>query len=293
MAVGGVSLASEWELPKVDGKSAEEILREFLFNLLGWTDKQIDEFITVLENAEGEKLRRIEQHLKDFIAHLEKVKKAKKLEGVFKALGILAVVFAVIMTVFTPSPMSFALLIVTVAMAFEPLISEAAGKESLIEKGMAELTEALAEVFGETGGLVASVLIMMTFMVLLSMGTGAGISAMSGSLMKSTSTATGVFQRVKIAFENMFKTMNLSKSDLLAIRKFMAAIEVSIMAAASGVQISMATVQFEAAKLIKEVDMEQAVIDWWNSMLDVLNSDIDSRRDFRLRVEQLVTRLNT
>lgn len=285
MAVLAVDSNFDLDIPTLDGRSLDQMLRSLLTELRHLSDEKMSDFAGILERAEGEKLNRIKKHLDEFIAHLEKAKKAEKLGGILKALGFLGLILAAIMTVLTPSPMSIALLVVAIAMAFEPLLAEAAGSESLIQKTMSGLAKALSEALGEVGGMIATMLIVMAAMVVMSVGAGAGISALSNAVAGGASRMAAATQTVTSAFRNLFSDLALTERQVLALRKFMGAIEGSVLLAMSGVQTGQGVARFQAAELFKEVAVEKAAIDWWTAMLDLLDADIATQREFWTEVD--------
>lgn len=285
MAMLAIDHALSLDIPEVEGRSLDEMLRSLLTEFRELSDEKLSDFAGILERAEGEKLNRIKKHLDEYIAHMEKAKKAEKLGGILKALGFLGLILAAIMTVLTPSPMSLALLVVAIAMAFEPLLAEAAGSESIIQKSMSALAKALGDKFGEVGGMIAAMLVVMASMVALSVGVGAGVSAIGSSMANTTGRMATATQSITGAFRNLFSDMNLTERQVMALRKFMGAIESSVLAAMAGVQAGQGVVRFQAAELFKDVAIEKAAIDWWTAMLDLLESDISSQWEFWKQID--------
>lgn len=292
----GVELVSDYKLdidiPELgDGSSVDEAFRRIVLEMLSLCGDKLKDLAQALEGAEEAKLKKFEEALKAFLEHVEQQKKADKLSGIFKALGILGVVLAAIMTFFAPSPMSIAMLVVTIAMAFEPLIAQACGQPSLIQQALSKMAEAFQDTFGQIGGMVMSLLVTVLAMVALSTAAASGVSAASRFALSRVESLQTFRQAVIEIFESLTKNMNLTQKQLVAITRAMGAVEVTVMLGMAGTQGAAAGVKFEAAKLFEEFSIDQAVRDWWSHAIDLLQGDLSSEREWHNKLTEMTARI--
>lgn len=264
-----------------------EIFAEFMVNALQNARETLNNYVKGLEGAEKAKYEKISKQVDDYLEQLAKSKKLSGLQKFFKALGGLGMLLAVITAVLVPTPMTIALLVVTTAMFMESLISEAAGSESLIEKGMGELFKAMSDALGPVGAAVMASLIMVTVAAALTAALGAGMSMLASSTNSMVQSVRSFIQEIPKAIMRFFKS-ELTPEQSQTLRRFLEVTQSAVLIAQSGVQFDMATISFELAKLVREYDIDQALIDGWMNTIRILSSDTTDQQQYVAYLEQTI-----
>ena len=318
-------------------ESIYEMLANYMTNALENTRGTLSAFIEGLSGAEKAKVAKVKEQVEDYLEKLDQSRKANGLQKFFKALGILGFILAIVAAVFVPTPMTIGLLVVATAMFLEPLISNAAGSESILESGMKAMFEALNDAVGPVGAAILASVIMLAVALLAASAVAAGVSMMTTGMSAAMQAAKTFLTEIPAAIGKIFsdtskvldkillsmKTMPQSASknlgDFLSeikkffpnipagfqkllnveftatqtanLRAFLEFAQSAVMLAQAGVQIDLALVNLEIAKLMKENTIDQAIIDEWSRNIQLLYTDTKSYQDMLSMLEQLTPRL--
>lgn len=260
------------EVPEGNEDIFFENLAKFTLDNLEKARDTLGELMKGLNGVERSKVAYVKEQTEKFIEQLQKSKKAGILGKVFKSLGIVGTILAGLAAVLFPSPMTIAMFTVALVMTLEPMIADAAGYDSLIEKGMGEMMKGLTEVFGTVGGVIVGALLMALILVAATAATAGGLSALSSS-MSSAGSATGQF----IAkLPTMLRSMivgDLTEAQQAALMRVLETIEASLSIAQGGVQIEMAKLNLEVAKLMYAFQLDQALIDLIDNLTKSITQD--------------------
>jgi len=259
------------------GKSVEEILADVTLNTLKVLRDTIETYMEGTQGAERAKLGAVKKQIEDYIASLEAAKKAGSLAKVLGALGKIGVALAFVCAVVAPSPMTIGLLVVSLAMMLEPMISDAAGEKSLIESGMGEMFSWLNDQLGSTGAIVLMSLAMLAIVVASTAAVSAGVSAAGAA-------ASSVMQ----ALRNFVTTFTLPMIGTIQqspkLVQFLELLQSTMMLAQGGVQIDMAILQLKAAELMKDSEVGQAVID---ALVQMIKMAQQGTYDYKMLYDQI------
>jgi hypothetical protein len=259
------------------GKSVEEILADVTLNTLKVLRDTIETYMEGTQGAERAKLGAVKKQIEDYIASLEAAKKAGSLAKVLGALGKIGVALAFVCAVVAPSPMTIGLLVVSLAMMLEPMISDAAGEKSLIESGMGEMFSWLNDQVGSTGAIVLMSLAMLAIVVASTAAVSAGVSAAGAA-------ASSVMQ----ALRNFVTTFTLPMIGTIQqspkLVQFLELLQSTMMLAQGGVQIDMAILQLKAAELMKDSEVGQAVID---ALVQMIKMAQQGTYDYKMLYDQI------
>ncbi|WP_334118545.1 type III secretion system translocon subunit SctE [Limnobacter sp.] len=238
----------------------------------------LTELMKGLEGTERNKVSYIRDQVDKFIEQLKKSKKGGILGKIFKALGIVGLILAALVACLVPTPMTIAVFAVALVMVMEPLLAEAAGHDSLIQKGMGEMMKGLSEVFGPIGGAIVGAIIILVLVLAITAAAAGGISAAGSAIGQSTS-ATAQFLRQLPALLKNFITGELTVAQQGAILRFLEAMEAAITMAQGGLQFEMGRLQLEIANLMHAFNIDQAFIDLINNLLLSIGQDISAYQE--------------
>lgn len=259
------------------GKSVEEILADVTLNTLKVLRDTIETYMEGTQGAERAKLGAVKKQIEDYIASLEAAKKAGSLAKVLGALGKIGVALAFVCAIVAPSPMTIGLLVVSLAMMLEPMISDAAGEKSLIESGMGEMFSWLNDQVGSTAAIVLMSLAMLAIVVASTAAVSAGVSAAGAA-------ASSVMQ----ALRNFVTTFTLPMVGTIQqspkLVQFLELLQSTMMLAQGGVQIDMAILQLKAAELMKDSEVGQAVID---ALVQMIKMAQQGTYDYKMLYDQI------
>jgi hypothetical protein len=143
-----------------------------------------------LNSAEITKM--LEENGMNFIKQCEKSRSGGLLAKIGRALGIIAFCFAVVAVVVAPSPLTLSLCVMSAVLVFEPIISEAAGEESLVGQGMAALLESCINTFGKEAGIAIAVIAMIVITVAATALMSAAFSAIASGAPQMFATLTSM-----------------------------------------------------------------------------------------------------
>lgn len=270
-----------------DGDRVYEMLAEHMILSLENVRATLSHYIKGLEGAEKAKYEKVKKQVEEYLEQLQKAKKSSGLQKFFKALGGIGFMLAVITAVLIPSPMTIALLVVATALFLEPMISKAAGADSMLEQGMAAMFKSMSDSLGVAGAAVMASLIMITIAVAATAAVGAGMS-MLGSATSATVQSIKTFIQEMPQMIMKFFGSQLTESGSRALRTFLEVAQSSIVLAQSGLQIDIARLNFEVAKLVKEYNIDQALIDGWIKTLQILTQETSQKQEFLGYLESLL-----
>lgn len=251
-----------------------EVVAEFMVKALENTRDVVKSYVEGLKGAEKAQFEKIQEQIEDHIEKLKKDKQGGLLGVIFKILGALAVAFAFVCAVVAPTPMTIALLIVTIAMFLEPIIADAAGYDSLIQQAMSGMVEKFSEAFGKVGGMIMATIVMLLAVVactgLLTAGFTALASSTAAMLQNIRTFATAMITALAEATGG-----GLSASAQAAVRQFLEYVQAALMIAQGGVGIEFQKLKYESAQLLHEIEVDQVIIDAWTETINMLTHESD------------------
>ena len=224
-----------------------------------------------------------------------------KKSKIMKALGVIGTVIAAIMTVIAPSPLSVAMLVAAVAMTLEPIMADLMGYDSVVEKMMEGIQKGMQDAFGEVGGIIATVLVMAVIAIgSASLATKFGAQVGTMAARQFTQVAGGLSKLKQIltnGFKHLMNTkllqnlrVDMTVAQQSAVQRFFDAIQTGIVFSQSGVQIDYSIVKKAAAELMKELNMDGNELGFWNDMVDMLKTDVESSIQSRNYAWSVVTK---
>ena len=263
------------ELITNGNESTQELLAEYLINSLKLTRDVINGFLNGLKGAEKAKYEAIKTQVEHYLEQLEKSKNAGGLAKFFKALGGLGVALAFLTAVLIPTPMTISLLVVSVVMFLEPLISNAAGADSLLEKGMNEMFQGLSEIVGPIGAAILGAVIILVATVACAALLARGLSMFSAFANAGAQTSSSLATVIPSYLARMMNG-TLTPAQNAAVIRFLEYIQSAILMAQGGVQIEMSKLQYEVAIVLAELGVEQAVIDGMTHQIEIVTKDMST-----------------
>ena len=249
-----------------------ENLATFTLDNLEKARETLTDIMKGLNGAEKSKGAYVKDQVDKFIEQLQKAKKSSGLAKFFKALGIVGVVLAGLAAVLCPSPMTIAMFTVALVMTMEPLLAQAGGYDSLIEKGMGEMMKGLTEALGPVAGSIVGAVVLMAVMIALVYAASAGLSAASSAIGQSTSATMQFLSRVPSMLQNLV-TGELTATQQAAILRVLEMAEACITMAQGGIQFAMARLNFEVANLMYAFQVDQALIDLIDNLTKSITQD--------------------
>lgn len=256
-----------------------ETMSEYMLLALELTRDTIRSYLDTMKSAERSKAEKVIEQIDDYLVQLKKSKEAGGLAKFFNALGALGVALAMISAVVIPSPMTLAMLVVTVAMFLEPMISDAAGQESLIAQGMGALIEALSESMDPAAAAVLGTIILLLVMLAITKGTSSGFSVLGSSSNVNLQAARQFFSELPKVFSRLVGS-NMNSAQSMAFKRFLEYAEATTMAAQGAVQVPMAKLQYEAAILMAEFKFDDVKISVMSSIIESIGQDLANERNF-------------
>jgi hypothetical protein len=264
-----------------------ENLAKFTLDNLEKARDTLGELMKGLNGVERSKVAYVKEQTEKFIEQLQKSKKAGVLGKVFKALGIVGTILAGLAAVLCPSPMTIAMFTVALVMTMEPLLADAAGYDSLIEKGMGEMMKGLSELFGSVGGAIAGALIILLLMAAATVALAGGVSALS-SAIGNTGSATAQFVAKMPTLLRGMISGELTEAQRVAIFRVLESTEACITVAQGGVQIAQAELNLAVAKLMYAFQVDQAIIDLIDSLTKSITQDATAYQEHINRLLELL-----
>lgn len=256
-----------------------EQIAEYMLNNLKLIKETISDQLQSMGSAEKQRAQEVEKQVDEYIKQLEHAKKMKALSTFLKILGPIFLVIAVLIVAFFPTPMSIALLMVTLAMFLEPYIAKAAGYQSIVEQGMNAFMKAFTDKMGEKTGAIVGMIVMSAVMISLTVVIAGAFSVMASGMSRMIETIhQSLSKMLDTMIETMLKVFNISGKSLSAaegasLMRFLEFIQIALMAAQGGTQIGFAGLQKETAGLMKAYEIDQANIDQVSHILDLIAQD--------------------
>lgn len=267
-----------------------ENMAEFTLRTLTLVRDSLVCFLDTMKAADRAKAEKVIEQVNEFLEALEKSKKASGLKKFFDALGAFGVALAMISAVLAPSPATIALVVIAIALFIEPMISAAAGQDSLIAKGTSALVEALSEFMGpEAAAVVATLLVVMVLLIVTK-----GPKVLCDLLKNCSSTRLQAVRQMATqlpAQVSRFLGTSVNSSKSVAFRVFLERLESLVMLAQAGVQVPMATLQYEAAVMMAEYQFDEALIAALQAILDAIAADITTDTEYMKSLERLAPEL--
>ncbi|HEX4879469.1 MAG TPA: hypothetical protein VFV39_06465 [Limnobacter sp.] len=279
-----------WPTPKVEGGETYEQLALNVVRALKLARDVVESYLDGLGNAERSKAQHAIQQMNEYIEKLEKQRNLNGLQKFLKALGPIGLILAAIMAFVAPSPITIALLVVAVAMFLEPMISKAAGADSMIEQGMMEIFNALESVMGPVGAAVMAAVLFLVLAVVATSAVATGLSAFSSLAASTTQALVQTLRNLPQTLGRAF-TSSLNPDQTRQLQLFLEVAQSAILATQSGVQIDMALINFQLAQLMHAYGLEQAVVDEWSRIIQMLTNDLGQAQELIDFLRQLLPEL--
>jgi len=280
-----------------EGGEVYEMLAEHMVRTLRLVRDTISAYLDGLTGAERAKAEHAIKQMDEYIKQLQKQRKSSGLQKFLKALGPIGMVIAAVAAFIAPSPLTIALLVVAVAMFLEPMISKAAGAESLIEQGMEEIFKGLKDTLGPVAAAVVAALLLILIVILATVAIAAGLTAASAATSTSTASAGATAQALTQFMKELPKllgqafTSSLDPAKTQQLQLFLEFAQGVILAVQAGIQIDVALINFEIAKLMRAFGVEQAVIDEWTKIIELVSKDLGGSQELIQFLQSLMPQL--
>ncbi|HEX4878568.1 MAG TPA: hypothetical protein VFV39_01880 [Limnobacter sp.] len=261
-------------IPPGQDEFYEHLAQVFIEGLKNARDA-LEQVASSLQGADKNKVQHLKQQINDFLERLEKQKKAGILGKIFKALGIIGVILAALIACVVPTPVTIAMVVITLVMFIEPMV---AGEDSVIQKGMSELMQALTDVFGQAGGIAMAVAIFAAVAVASTALAARAVSSMGAAAANASTRIGKMIEKLPDFLRNLC-TMDLTPKQVAALMHFLEAVEASLSMARGGVQIPMGILNLEVAKLLHAFEVDGAMADFITNMMSVIENDVQSLTD--------------
>lgn len=271
-------------------EATQELLVEYIVGALKLTRDAINSFLIGLEGAERAKYEAIKTQVDEYLVQLEKSKNLSGLAKFFKALGGLGVALAFLTAILIPTPMTISLLIVSMVMVLEPLISNAAGAESLLERGMNEMFQGLSEIVGPVGAAVLGAVIILALTFVCAAMLARGLSMIGSFANASAQTGNSLATLIPSYLSRMFNG-TLSPAQNAAVIRFLEVIQAAVLMAQGGLQIDMAMLQRDIAVILADLDVDQAIIDGMSRLIEMVTQDLQTWQETLHTIELTVSQL--
>lgn len=286
------------ELDKLDPLEGgdEDQYAAKLIRILLWMVKSNEEalvqFFKILADGDKNKADEMIAMLQENLKQLKKQEKMKGLKVFLKILSVFALIISSLMVLVNPTPIGIAMLVVAIGMFLEPMVSKAAGKESLVNMAFKELFSALKEL----GMPVWAVAILMAVIVVAMVtvcayglvGVGKVIAEMAGKAMEglksvaaSSVAATGVggasgaaVKAVDTVTKLMNDMMTWVKNFITPnIKRLVAAADMTSLTATNSAELANGILKYEVTDSQVTIDKMQALIDTIVEGLDLTRND--------------------
>lgn len=266
-----------------------EILAEYFTESLNLVQDSLKSYIDTLSKTQKNRAEAIKKQVDEFVKQLEKARKMSGLAKFFKALGALGAALAIITAVLIPTPMTIAIAVVSVAMLLDQAISAAAGQDkSLMDKAMGKLMEGLTEL---TGSPIAAAILAGVFLLILVLActsaAAKGIGSLGSAIASGTSRAAEATSSLMDAFKSLFSA-SLTTAQEANVLFFLEILQSTIMLAQAGVGVDMAVIQFQAAKLMRDYDIDKALIEAMNQIISMLTNDSQDMAELRKLLQEMM-----
>lgn len=266
-----------------------ELLAEYFTESLNLVQDSLKSYIDTLSKSQKNRAEAIKKQVDEFVKQLEKARKMSGLAKFFKALGALGAALAIITAVLIPTPMTIAIAVVSVAMLLDQAISAAAGQDkSLMDKAMGKLMEGLTEL---TGSPIAAAILTGVFLLILVLActsaAAKGIGSLGSAIASGTSRAAEATSSLMDAFKSLFSA-SLTTAQEANVLFFLEILQSTIMLAQAGVGVDMAVIQFQAAQLMRDYDIDKALIEAMNQIISMLTSDSQDMAELRKLLQDMM-----
>ena len=165
-----------------EGEGFYELMADFWVNALKNIRDSLSDHLEGLSGAERQKAAQIREQVDKYINEIEKQKRKGPMEKFMKVFAPLLTTFSLMIAVVVPTPMTIAMAVVAVTMFLEPLISKAAGDESLIEQGIGKMVQELSKHMPPALAAVVTGIVVTVAVVLITRGLASGFSAIGSAV---------------------------------------------------------------------------------------------------------------
>lgn len=200
--------------------------------------------------AQEAKTKKVQESIQKALDSIKAMKSGGFLRKLVQAFTFLAVIFSIAVTMVTLSPMAMAALAATLFMTLEPLISNAAGAESLTGQAMNALVQPLVEKFGAFGGVaIALTAIVVACLAVAGMGK-LGANAMAASTNMSVQRARDMLTSMSSWVRSMGGS--LTPAQQASLTRFLEVSSSLLMVAQGSMTAALAQLEFEGAHMMAD-----------------------------------------
>lgn len=246
-------------------------LADYITNTMQNLYHTLDDLGKTSNAADKAKIDLVKEELKKQLDAIEKEKKAGFFKKLFKALGFIGLIISAIVAFVFPSPVTIAMFAVTLVMLVEPMVSEALGKESIIQKGIGKLCELFTNLLGPIAGAIVGAIMIIVMVVAATAALAYALSAMAPMFANAARTALAAVPKLVTEIKDGIAGFLRGILPELTIKKIMyfcETCEALIGMAMGGVQIAGGINKYEMAKLLHECGIDQANINYLINVIE-------------------------
>lgn len=301
------------DIPPEKSEDFYSMVADFWVSAMKNTRDALNDHIEGLSGAERQKAVQVRDQVDKYLDQLEKQKRKGPMEKFMKIFGPILTAFSILLAVIVPTPMTIAMAVLAVAMFLEPIISKAAGKESLLEQGMGQLMQELSKHLPPAAAAVLTGIIVTVAVILVTCGLAAGASAIGAAVGSAgASAASTAASRAAAAgtqagaagvgtgggvtrsfVQTMAKAVGITPQHTRfeAFVKLMEYLETTLYMAKAGMDIDLAVLNFQLAKALKTYGIEQAYIEELTTIIGLIWNDMNNVQQHMERLLDLLTEL--
>ncbi|WP_370263595.1 type III secretion system translocon subunit SctE [Limnobacter sp.] len=293
-----------------EGEGFYELMAEFWVGALKNMRDSLSQHIEGLSGAERQKAAQIREQVDKYIKEIEKQKRKGPMEKFMKVFAPILTAFSIMVAVVVPTPMTIAMAVMAVTMFLEPLISKAAGKESMIDQFMGKVIQELSKHLPPAVAAVITAVVVTVAILLITRGAASGISALgkavggpgasaatsaashaaavSGSTTSGTAGAAGAAGGTSRSFlQSLGGNLGITPqhSGFDAFAKITEYIETLLYMGKAGMDIDIAVLNFQLAKALKAYGIEQAYIEELTTIINMIWNGVN---DVQQNMERLL-----
>lgn len=295
-----------------EGEGFYELMADFWVNALKNIRDSLSDHLEGLSGAERQKAAQIREQVDKYINEIEKQKRKGPMEKFMKVFAPLLTAFSLMIAVVVPTPMTIAMAVVAVTMFLEPLISKAAGDESLIEQGIGKMVQELSKHMPPALAAVVTGIVVTVAVVLITRGLASGFSAIGSAVggpgasaatgtasqaaasTAATASATGTAGSTsRSLIQTMASSLGITPqhSRFEAFAKITEYIETMLYMAKGGMDIDMAVMNFQLAQALKAYGIAQAYIEELTTVIEMIWNGVNDIQQHMERLLDLLTEL--
>lgn len=201
-------------------------------------------------DAQQAQTKKVQESIQKALDSIQAMKSGGFLRKLVQAFTFLAVIFSIAVTMVTFSPVAMACLAATLFMTLEPLISSAAGKESLTGQAMNALIQPLVEKFGAFGGVAIALTAVVMACLLMAGMSKLGANAMAASTNVSVQRCRDMLSSISSWVRSMGGS--LTPAQQASLTRFLEVSSSLLMVAQGSMTAALAQLEFEGAHMMAD-----------------------------------------